>query len=71
MENGTNGKRQFLFISCKQKWKFIFLGRQMFNGNRRLLFQKTCPSMNFPMVKAIVAMKVSSSRRREKRTPPL
>jgi hypothetical protein len=27
------------------KWKVVFLGRQTINGNRRLLFQKTCPSM--------------------------
>ncbi len=26
-------------------WKFVFLSRQMINGNRRLLFQETCPSM--------------------------
>jgi hypothetical protein len=25
------------------KQKFVFLGRQMINGNRRLLFQQTCP----------------------------
>ncbi len=27
------------------KRKFVFLGRQMINGNRRLLFQQTCQSM--------------------------
>ncbi len=32
-ENRTNGKR-----------KFVLLGRQTINGNRRLLFQQTCPS---------------------------
>jgi hypothetical protein len=29
------------------KRKFVFLGRQTINGNRRLLFQQTCPSMLF------------------------
>jgi hypothetical protein len=27
------------------KWKFVFLGRSMINGNRRSLFQQMCPSM--------------------------
>ncbi len=27
------------------KRKFVFLDRLMINGNSRLLFQKTCPSM--------------------------
>ncbi len=55
----TNGKRQLPFMCCKRKTanfclfaatgtgkrKFVFLGRQTINGNRRLLFQKTCPSI--------------------------
>ncbi len=61
-ENENNGKQQFPFVSCKQKtetanfsfftangkrkWNFVFLGRQTINGNRRLLFQQTCPSMH-------------------------
>jgi hypothetical protein len=60
-ENRTNGKRQLPFVCCKRememtdfrlfaangnrKWKFVFLFRQTINGNRRLLFQQTCPSM--------------------------
>ncbi len=42
MENG-NGKPRF--VCCKWKQTFVFLGRQMINGNRRLLFQHMCPSM--------------------------
>jgi hypothetical protein len=45
----ANGKRkwQALFICCKRKGKIdVFLSRQMVNGNRRLLFQQTCPSGN-------------------------
>ncbi len=58
-ESRTKRKRQLLFVSCKRKIemtnfclfaangnaKFLFLGRQILNGNRRLLFQKMCPSM--------------------------
>jgi hypothetical protein len=49
------------FVCCKQKKemansclfaangngkrKFVFLSRQTINGNRRLVFQQTCPSM--------------------------
>jgi hypothetical protein len=33
-ENGTHGKR-----------KFVFLARQTINGNQRLLFPQPCPSM--------------------------
>ncbi len=29
----------------KMKMEFVFLGRQTKNGNQRLLFQQTCPSM--------------------------
>ncbi len=28
-----------------EKQNFVFLGQQTINGNRRLLFQQTCPSM--------------------------
>jgi hypothetical protein len=28
-----------------RKRKFVFLGQQTMNGNRRLLFQQTCSSM--------------------------
>jgi hypothetical protein len=60
-ENENNGKQQFPFVCCKQKtetanfrfftangkskWNFVFLGRQTRNGNQRLLFRQTCPSM--------------------------
>ncbi len=29
-----------------RKRKFVFLGRETINGNRRLLKQQTCPSMS-------------------------
>ncbi len=59
MENRTNRKRNFPFVCCKWKTetanfclfaaygrrKFVFLGQQTINSNRRLLFQQTCPSM--------------------------
>jgi hypothetical protein len=32
-------------FAANGKRKFVFLGRQMINGNRRLLFQQTCPSI--------------------------
>ncbi len=67
-QNGTNEKRQLLFVGCKQKMetenfrlfaenrnikgKFVFLGRQTMNGNRRLLFQQTCPSMPLSILSA-------------------
>jgi hypothetical protein len=53
----TNGKWQLSFVFCKQKmemanfrlfaanengkWKVVFLGQQMFKGNRQLLFEQT------------------------------
>ncbi len=30
-----------------RKQKFVFFSRQMINSNRRLLFQQTCPSMQY------------------------
>ncbi len=42
MDNGTNGKR-----------KFVFPGRQTINGNRCLLFQQTCPSEGVRYCKTI------------------
>ncbi len=46
--NGADGKRQLPFVCCKQKTEigslFSLVG-QTINGNRRLLFQQTCPSM--------------------------
>ncbi len=39
MENGTNGKLQLPFSAANGKRKFVFLGRQTINGNRRLLFR--------------------------------
>ncbi len=61
MENRTNGKQQLPFVCCKwqtemanlglfpadgkRKRKFVFLGWKTINGNRHLLFQRTCPSM--------------------------
>jgi hypothetical protein len=46
-ENRTNGKWNFRLFAANGngKQKFVFLGRQMINVNRRLLFQRTCPSM--------------------------
>jgi hypothetical protein len=57
-EDGTNGKWQLPFVCYKQKrqtsisflqkngkWKFVFLGRQWINCDRRLLFQHMCPSV--------------------------
>ncbi len=35
-----------LFAANEQKRKVVFLGRQMINGNQRLLFQKMCPSVS-------------------------
>jgi hypothetical protein len=55
MENGNsrlfaaNGKQKrqtnFRSFSANGKWKFVYLGRQTKNGNRRLLFRQRCPSM--------------------------
>ncbi len=49
----SNGKRKtemgnFLLFAAygNEKQKFVFLGQQTLNDNRRLLFQQTCPSMN-------------------------
>ncbi len=39
------GNGKLPFVSCTRKRKFSFLGRQTVNGNLRLLFQQTCPSM--------------------------
>jgi hypothetical protein len=50
-ENGNfrlfaeNGNGKLPFVCLKRKRKLVFLGRQMINGNRRVLFQQTCPSM--------------------------
>jgi hypothetical protein len=60
-ENGTDGKWQLLFLCCKPyietanvrlfaangngKRKFVTLGQHTINGNQRLLFKQTCPSM--------------------------
>ncbi len=38
LENGTNGKHNFHLFSANRKWKFVFLGQQMINGKRCLLF---------------------------------
>jgi hypothetical protein len=53
MDNGNfrlvaanrNGKRPFFDCKWKQKQKFVFLCWLTLNGNRQLLFQQTCPSM--------------------------
>ncbi len=61
-ENGSNGKRHLPFVFCKRKTEmanlrlfaangngkrlFVFLSRQTINCNRRLLFQKMCPSVH-------------------------
>ncbi len=37
----------FRLFFANRKRKFVFLGRQTINGNRRLLFQQTCPSMHW------------------------
>ncbi len=47
-ENG-NGKLPFICCNGNGKWKFVILGRQTINGNRRFLFQQTCPSKCIPM----------------------
>ncbi len=44
-ENRTNRRRQLSYVCCKLKKKFVSLGWQMINGNLRLLFQQTCPSL--------------------------
>jgi hypothetical protein len=57
--NSAKGKRQLPFVFCKwktetanfclfaahgnRKQMFVFLSRQMMNGNRRLLFQQNVP----------------------------
>jgi hypothetical protein len=45
--NRNNKSSAYLLICCKwkQKTEFVFLSRQRINGNRRLLFQQTYPSM--------------------------
>ncbi len=57
-KNKTNGKRQLMFVFCKQqtetanfrlfaangKQTFFFFGRQTINVNRHLMFQQLCPS---------------------------
>jgi hypothetical protein len=61
LENGTDGKWQLPFVCCKRKTeaenlpffdangngnrKFVFIGLETVNGNRRLLFQQTYPTM--------------------------
>ncbi len=62
-KNVTNGKRKIPFVYCKRKTEtanfrsfaangngkqmFVVLGLQTINGNRRLMFQPTCPSMAY------------------------
>jgi hypothetical protein len=44
----TKGKRQTSICLLQmetENWKFVFIGRQTINSNRRLLFQQTCPSL--------------------------
>jgi hypothetical protein len=38
------GKLRLFSSNGNGKWKFVFLGQQTINGNRRLLFQQMCPS---------------------------
>jgi hypothetical protein len=45
MELMENGNFRLLAANGNGKRKFVFLGRQTINGNRRLLFQQTCLSM--------------------------
>jgi hypothetical protein len=42
-----NGNGKLTFVCCygNGKRKLLVLGRQTINGNRRLLFRQTCPSM--------------------------
>ncbi len=40
-----NGKLPCVYCKRKRKTDFCFLGRPTANGNRRLLFQQMCPSM--------------------------
>jgi hypothetical protein len=78
-ENVTSGKRQLPFVFCKRKTetanlrfvaanvngkqKFVFLGRQTINGNRRLLFQITCPSMLVGILQSLYCTYVVCSGR--------
>ncbi len=40
-----NGNYRLFAANINGNRKFIFLGQQTINGNVRLLFQQTCPSM--------------------------
>jgi hypothetical protein len=40
-----DGKQYIRSKNGNGKRKFVFFGRQTISGNRRLLFQQTCPSM--------------------------
>jgi hypothetical protein len=40
-----NGNFRLFAAIRKGKQKFVFLGQQMINRNRRMLCQQTCPSM--------------------------
>jgi hypothetical protein len=62
------GKRQLPFVFCKRKQ----LGRQTINGNRRLLFQQTCPSMPiYPgsVLQSSEPISVCKSKVQGKKTP--
>ncbi len=49
------------FVCCKQKRKFVFLGRPSINSDRRWLFQQTCPSMLVPLSKILYQYKPSEN----------
>ncbi len=43
--NTENGHFRLFAANGNGKWNYVFIGRQEINGNRRLLFQPTCPSI--------------------------
>jgi hypothetical protein len=45
-----NGNGKLPFVCCKPKWKSVFLGRQMINGNRRKLFKRAHLCRIFPLL---------------------
>jgi hypothetical protein len=56
----------FLFAANGNvKPKLIFLGRQMINGSRRLLFQQTCPSMSMSIERLPLSAILKEDHRRQ------
>jgi hypothetical protein len=68
MENGTKGKRKRQTSVCflqmeNRKQKFVFLSQQTISGNRRLLFQQTCPSMSMRIYETLLILRDMRPRR--------